>query len=97
MLDPNRYLDNSKTFLHVAVELKHKQIISYLIFDAKVDTNKLTVDSQMGPLHIAAFLKSNDIIELLLTCERTDINLMSPIHGTPLHVACRGGNVKVIQ
>lgn len=51
----------------------------------------------MGALHIAVHLKSTEIIELILTTEKSDINLLSPIHGTPLHVACRGGSVKIIQ
>lgn len=80
----------------MAVELKHKQIISFLLFDAKVNPNALTTDTQMTPLHIAVQLKLNEIIELLLTLETTDINIMSPIHGTPLHIACKGGNVKII-
>lgn len=85
-----------KTFLHLAVEKKHKQIISYLLFDAKVDSNKLTEESQMSALHIAVQMKSSEVIELLLTCEKTDIDIMSSIHGTPLHLACRGGSVRLV-
>lgn len=44
---------NGKTYLHLAVEKKHKQIIAFLLFDAKVDPNKLTEETQMSPLHIA--------------------------------------------
>jgi hypothetical protein len=42
-LDVNRYVGESKTFLHLAVEQGHKQIVSYLLFDAKLDPNKLTI------------------------------------------------------
>ena len=88
---------NEKTYLHLAVEKKHKQIIAYLLFDAKVDPNKLTEENMMSALHIAVQLKSSEVIELLLTCEKTEIDVMSPIHGTPLHLACRGGSVKIVQ
>lgn len=74
-----------------------KQIISYLLYDVKANPNTMTRDSQMGPLHLAVYLKKADIIELLLTCDSTDIDLLSPIHGTPLHVACTGGSVKIVQ
>jgi len=30
-------------------------------------------------------------------CKRTQINLISPLHGTPLHTACKSGTVKVVQ
>lgn len=53
----------------MAVELKHKQIISYLLYDAKADPNALTTDTYMAPLHIAVQLKLNEIIELLLTLD----------------------------
>lgn len=46
---------------------------------------------------MAVSLKASEVIELLLTCERTDIDLISPIHGTALHVACMGGSVKIVQ
>jgi len=29
--------------------------------------------------------------------ELADINLMSPIHGTPLHMASKIGNLKIVQ
>jgi hypothetical protein len=42
-------------------------------------------------------MKASDVIELLLTCERTEIDVYSEVHGTPLHIACKGGSVKVVQ
>lgn len=86
-----------KTFLHLAVETKAKQIISYLIFDAKADPNLLTKETQMSALHLAVSIQQAEMIELLLTSDRTNIDLMSELHGTPLHVACKGGSVKIVQ
>lgn len=79
------------------MERKNKQVISFLLYDAKADPNKLTLDTQLAPLHLAVQMKASDVIELLLTCERTEIDVVSPGQGTPLHIACRGGSVKVVQ
>lgn len=51
----------------------------------------------MGVLHVAVNFQRNDLIDLILMSERTDINLMSSLHGTPLHLACRIGNLKIVQ
>jgi hypothetical protein len=54
VVDVNRLMNNmGKTYLHMAVECKSKQIISFLLFDTKSDPNILTRDSEMGALHIA--------------------------------------------
>ncbi len=49
----NRYVGDSKTYLHLAVMQMNRQLVSYLLFDAKVDPNLLTIDTQLAPLHIA--------------------------------------------
>ena len=51
----------------------------------------------MGVLHSAVLLERNDMVELLLMGEQTDINLMSELHGTPLHLAAKIGNLKIVQ
>ena len=51
----------------------------------------------MGVLHSAVLLERNDMVELLLMGEKTDINLMSELHGTPLHLAAKSGNLKIVQ
>lgn len=51
----------------------------------------------MGVLHSAVILERNDMVELLLMAEATDINLMSSLHGTPLHLAAKIGNLKIVQ
>ena len=86
-----------KTFLHLAVEHGATQIVSYLLLDAKVDPNVLSHNSQMGVLHVAVSFQRNDMIDLILMSERADINLMSSLHGTPLHLACKMGNLKIVQ
>jgi ankyrin repeat protein len=51
----------------------------------------------MAPLHIAACHMYPAIIELLLLNKKTNIEINSPLHGTPLHVACLVGSVKIVQ
>ena len=62
-----------------------------------MDPNVLSHNSQMGVLHAAVTLQRPDVIDLLLISEATDPNLMSPLHGTPLHLACKIGNLKIVQ
>lgn len=45
---------------------------------------------------MAVNLQRNDIIDLILMSDRTDINLMSSLHGTPLHLSCKIGNLKIV-
>ena len=51
----------------------------------------------MGVLHVAVNLMRNDMIALILMSERTDVNLMSSLHGTPLHMAAILGDLKMVQ
>jgi ankyrin repeat protein len=51
----------------------------------------------MGVLHIAVNFQRNDMIDLILMSQTVDINLMSSLHGTPLHLACKAGNLKIVQ
>jgi len=37
------------------------------------------------------------MIDLILMSERADLNLVSSLHGTPLHLACKIGNLKIVQ
>ena len=92
----NRYVGLSKTYLHLAVEQINKQIVSYLLFDAKVDPNKLTLQTLLSPLHIAIQLNALDIIEMLMECEKTDVNVISPTQGTPLHMACSMEKLQIV-
>jgi ankyrin repeat protein len=83
--------------LHLAIEQSATQIASYLLLDAKVDPNVLSHNQQMGVLHIAVNFQRNDMIDLILMSLTVNINLMSSLHGTPLHLACKVGNLKIVQ
>ena len=51
----------------------------------------------MGALHIAVSRNYPAVVELLLLNRKTDLNLTSPLHGCPLHVAARSGSSKLVQ
>jgi menaquinone-dependent protoporphyrinogen IX oxidase len=51
----------------------------------------------MGALHIAVNMQRNDLVDLILMSELSNINLLSPLVGTPLHLACKTGNLKIVQ
>ena len=51
----------------------------------------------MGVLHVAVNYQRNDLIDLVLMSELTNVNLNSILHGTPLHLACKIGNLKIVQ
>ena len=39
-----------------------------------------------------------DIIDLILQkASNVQIDVLSQTHGTPLHIACRSGNIKIVQ
>jgi len=86
-----------KTYLHLAVEHQSPAILQFLMFERDADPNLLTHNSQMAGLHIAASRMYPAIIELLLLNKRTEIDIYSPLHGTPLHVACMVSSVKIVQ
>jgi ankyrin repeat protein len=51
----------------------------------------------MAALHIAACRMYPAVIELILMNKRAKIDIQSPLHGTPLHIACLVGSVKIVQ
>lgn len=92
----SQFAEIGKTFLHLAVEHQSPRIVQYLLFEEQANPNLLTHNTQMAPLHIAACHMYPAIIELLLLNKKTNIEINSPLHGTPLHVACLVGSVKIV-
>ena len=76
----------------------NRQLVSYLLFDAKVDPNLLTIDTQLAPLHIACQLKDLEIIDILLQSDKLDVNICAPLLNkeTPLHIACRLDQMQLV-
>jgi ankyrin repeat protein len=49
-------------------------------------------------LHQALQLNDMKLIDFILVASKNvDVNLVSKTHGSPLHVACKVGNIKVVQ
>ena len=86
-----------KSFLHLAVEYSAVPIIQFLLFEGDADPNQLTHNTQMSSLHLAVSRTAPSVIELLLMSNRTQINLVSELHGTALHTACKTGSLKIVQ
>ena len=50
----------------------------------------------MSILHEAIWFNKPSLVDFILLCSKNiNINLMSPTYGTPLHIACRVGNIKM--
>lgn len=99
--------------MHLAVEHNAILILAFMIIELKLNPNSLTAKKddifckdgpstsnhhEMSVFHIAISLQKMEIIDLLMqhsTC--LNINLVSPEVGTPLQVACRAGNIKIVQ
>ena len=48
-------------------------------------------------LHQALHLNEIKLIDFILIASKgIDVNLVSSVHGSPLHVACQVGNIKVV-
>lgn len=85
-----------KSFLHLGVEYGSAKIVQFLLLETNADPNLLTHNTQMSALHLAVSRGLPNLIELLLMTNTTQINLSSPLHGTPLHTACRAGSLKIV-
>lgn len=78
-----------------------------MLLELKLDVNVLAAktgeagdnqqdDQDVGALHMAVAKQQIDIIDLIIVhAPEVDVNLLSPSAGTPLHVACRVGNLKI--
>ena len=52
----------------------------------------------MTILHIAIKLNRQDLVDLIISnSNNIDLDIESYTHGTPLHEACRNGNIKIVQ
>lgn len=99
-----------KNFMHLAVEYNAVQILAYLVIELNLDTNQMTAKQddvftkdatgqfEMGVLHLAILMDRLDMVELLMTNSKgLQLNLVSNQEGTPLHLACKMGHLKIVQ
>ena len=86
-----------KSLLHLAVEYGSTKIVEFLLFETQADPNEMTHNTHMAAIHLAIVRSQPGLIELLLMSEKADLNLVSDLHGTPLHTACKSGQLKIVQ
>lgn len=61
-------------------------------------TKDATGQFEMGVLHLAIAMDRLEMVELLMANSKTlKLNLISKQEGTPLHLACKLGNLKIVQ
>lgn len=52
----------------------------------------------MTILHIAIKQNKQDLVDLIISnSNNIDLDIESYTYGTPLHEACRNGNIKIVQ
>lgn len=84
------------TVLHSAVKSRAAGCIKLLLFKYKVDANKL--DSMgLAPIHICADQGFSDCMYMLLSDDRTLINLKDYHESTALHLACESAQVECVK
>ncbi len=71
------------------------EIIKYLI-DHGADVNAQD-SNETSPLIIAANFNSNVLAEILVSSPKIDLNIFTKHNLTPLHIACKKGNLEVVK
>ncbi|KAG9283234.1 transient receptor potential cation channel subfamily A member 1 isoform X1 [Astyanax mexicanus] len=87
--------DHGRTPLHWAVE-KNQEGSCSLLLELGADPNILNL-SLTAPLHLAISLEHNNLVQLLLLCDRTDVDLEGDLGNTPAMVACSNNNCQALQ
>ncbi|XP_067233966.1 transient receptor potential cation channel subfamily A member 1b isoform X2 [Chanodichthys erythropterus] len=87
--------EQDRTPLHWAVE-KDQQQSCELLLELGADPNILN-SAMMGLLHLAVTKRYNHLVEVLLSCDRTDVNLEGDLGNTPAMLACSNNNYQALH
>ncbi|KAK9953442.1 hypothetical protein ABG768_017434 [Culter alburnus] len=87
--------EQGRTSLHWAVE-KDQQQSCELLLELGADPNILN-SAMMGLLHLAVTKRYNHLVEVLLSCDRTDVNLEGDLGNTPAMLACSNNNCQALH
>ncbi|CAM4721838.1 unnamed protein product [Leuciscus chuanchicus] len=87
--------EQGRTSLHWAVE-KDQQQSCELLLELGADPNILN-SALIGPLHLAVTKRYNHLVEVLLSCDRTDVNLEGDLGNTPVMLACSNNNCQALH
>ena len=91
--DPNVKNSDGNTPLHVACEQEAVDCVKYLVEERSCDISVQNSDRKL-PLHYAASTASLDLVQLVRHCE---VNSRTASGDTPLHIACRKSNKRIVQ
>ncbi|XP_051738739.1 transient receptor potential cation channel subfamily A member 1b isoform X1 [Ctenopharyngodon idella] len=87
--------EQGRTPLHWAVEQDQQQSCE-LLLELGADPNILN-SAMMGLLHLAVTKRYNHLVEVLLSCDRTDVNLKGDVGNTPAMLACSNNNCQALH
>ena len=85
------------TALHYASGEGFSEIVSILLSDPRVNPNIWAWTHLKTPLDVALNEKKNNVIELLVACERVDVNRESSIYYTPFIKAIDTCNERAVE
>ncbi|MGH0121380.1 UNVERIFIED_CONTAM: hypothetical protein FKN15_072414 [Acipenser sinensis] len=99
--DPNILNANQISALHMAVNLRHNDIVEVLLSHSSVNMN-LEGDLGNTPVMLACSIDNHEALNLLAREEighqiERHINYVDKSGSTPLHLAVQGGNTEVIK
>ncbi|MGH0139984.1 UNVERIFIED_CONTAM: hypothetical protein FKN15_070196 [Acipenser sinensis] len=99
--DPNILNANLMSPLHMAINLRHNEIVEVLLSHSSVDMN-LEGDLGNTPVMLACSIDNHEALNLLAREEmgyqiECHINYVDKSGSSPLHLAVHGGNIEVIQ
>ncbi|XP_046548455.1 ankyrin-3-like [Haliotis rubra] len=87
--------EDGDNILHVACRGGNVKIVNYILMQNIVDINSID-DKEMTPVMLAAFHGKREVFDILVI-KGADLSVVDRDGDNILHVACRGGNVKIVN
>ncbi|XP_048246155.1 ankyrin repeat domain-containing protein 50-like [Haliotis rufescens] len=87
--------DDGNTILHVACKGGNVEIVNYVLTQDSVDVNSINGEMQT-PAWTAALHGHKEVFDLLLR-KGTDLPYVDFDDNTILHIACKGGNIEIVN
>jgi ankyrin repeat protein len=93
------YNMHHETYLHIACAYHAVSIVEYLVHQPNINVNAINPDDQARPIHRILSLyraRSLEILKILLKCPSLQVCVLNRDHMTPLHLACKDGDDKLV-
>ncbi len=102
VIDPWSDRDNKdRTELHLACWHGQKDVIEFLVTEAKADLTKTAScygnDSAWNPFHFAILSRKVECIDVLLSTGAMDVNARTKVGLTPFLIACYEGDLDTVK